>query len=161
VPSEHDDGDPEDSRIEQLLAGPGKSRRQCSREPSHERSAEHTAEHTAADPRTAMTDPARDREHDADDQAGLEHFTKDNDQRGEHRRLKLLDDQRTPGLLMEIVNKLVPTRRKRTNVYDAFAAGATTFSTLSDTLSNSIGVASRFFTLKTSDLFAGAWISAG
>jgi hypothetical protein len=34
-----------------------------------------------------------------------------------------LDDQRTPGLLMEIVNKLVPTWGKRTNFDDAFAAG--------------------------------------
>src|SRR5215470_19396130 len=35
-----------------------------------------------------------------------------------------LDDQGTPGLLVEIVHKLVSTWRKRANVDDAFAAGS-------------------------------------
>jgi hypothetical protein len=56
MPSEHNHGDPKDIRIEQLLAGTGKSRGQCCREHSHEKSAQHTTEHAAADPRAAMTD---------------------------------------------------------------------------------------------------------
>ena len=42
------------------------------------------ASDAAADPPAAAGDGARHRQHDADDQAGLEHFAKDDDQCGEH-----------------------------------------------------------------------------
>ena len=48
---------------------------------------EHTRDHAAADPPVAAGHGARHREHDADNQAGLEDFAENDDQRGKHEDL--------------------------------------------------------------------------
>ncbi len=42
------------------------------------------AQHPAANPAIAMRNGARHREHDADNQSGLEHLAKNNDQGSQH-----------------------------------------------------------------------------
>ena len=50
----------------------------------HRAGPEYAAPDPATDPPAALLDRARDRHHDADDQAGFDHFAKDNEQRTEH-----------------------------------------------------------------------------
>ena len=78
------------------------------------------------------------------------------------RRRASLHDQNAARRLVEIVEKLLAAGRQRADVDDATSLpAATTFSTRSETLSNSIAAKSRFLTCSANGLLAGACTSAG
>jgi len=84
VPGQHHDCEGEDQSVEQLLPHPGEQVRQRAGKGRDDAGEENPRQHAAADPLIAMRHRARDREHDADDQAGLEDFAENDDQCGNH-----------------------------------------------------------------------------
>ena len=79
-------------------------------------------QHAAADPLIAVRDRASHRKHDADDQAGLENFTENDDQRGKHNAALLHDQRAARGLLVVFVEKLVPAGFLRADIDDGVSA---------------------------------------
>src|SRR5215470_15046139 len=84
VPGQHDHSEAQNRCVEQLLPHAFEQLRQGAREGGNETSCQAAREDTAGDPTIAIFDRARDREHDADDQAGFEDLAKDDDERREH-----------------------------------------------------------------------------
>ena len=110
VPGEHHDGERQDRGVEHFLPHAGEQVRQGAGKGRDHAGRENAGEHAAGDPLIAMRHRARDREHDADDQAGLEDFTEYDDQCGNH-GVFLLYDQRPAGdLLVILVEELVAAR---------------------------------------------------
>jgi hypothetical protein len=84
VPGQHHHRDRQDERIEQFLPHAGEQVRQSPGKGRDDAGRQHARKHAAADPKIALRHRARNSEHDADDQAGFEHFAENDDQRGDH-----------------------------------------------------------------------------
>src|SRR5262249_28667687 len=84
VPHQHHDRDRQDRGVEQFLTGALEHLRDRAREGRDQASAEHAARDAERDPAAAPDDTLRCGHHDADDQPGLENFTKDDDECAEH-----------------------------------------------------------------------------
>ncbi len=111
VPHQHDDGDAEHAGIEQLLA----RALECVGDDAGKHRDDAGAEDAAADtdryPTAATGDAARCRHHDADDEAGFNHFAKDNDECAEHDLFR--DDHALGGGLMIFANEGIPAGLQR------------------------------------------------
>src|SRR5206468_858266 len=85
VPAQHEDGDPENAGVEVFLPGALESAGNRAGEDGHENGAGQSGRYAGPNPETTAGEPARRRQHDADDQAGFDRFAKDNDESGNHR----------------------------------------------------------------------------
>jgi len=84
VPAQHRHGGKEDGGVEQFLADALHQGSDLRGETGHDQRAEHTRGAAAEDPERAVRHAARGGHDDTDDEAGLEDFTKDDDQGCEH-----------------------------------------------------------------------------
>ena len=85
VPGQHHDGDDEDRGVEDFLADPRQGFADRAGKGGHERRADQPRQDARPDGEPAARKPPRYREHDADDQPGLDDLAKDDDERAEHR----------------------------------------------------------------------------
>ncbi len=122
VPGQHDHGDAEDCRVEQLLSHAREQLRQGTGERRDEAGRKRARQHPAADPAIAMRHRAGHREHDADDQSGFEYFAEHDDEGGQH-GYRLLHGQSAARLFVEVVIKFVASGFQRPHIDDALAVG--------------------------------------
>ena len=105
---------------------------------------------------------ARHRKHDADDQAGLEDFTENNEQRGEHGGPLTPPRARRSGLRVEVVEEIVAARLLSTDVDRGLAVAGNDLLDLQglalELHRGGVEIMSRVSTIGA---FAGALISAG
>ena len=80
VPGQHHHRDAEDRSIEHLLPHAFEELRQCAGKGRDQARRHAAGQHAAGNPAVAMRHRTCDREHDADDETGLENLAKDDDQ---------------------------------------------------------------------------------
>ena len=84
VPGQHDHGEREDARVEDFLAEASQGVGQRAGKDGDQRRPDQASCDAAGDPEAPARNATRHSEDDADDQAGLDHFTKDNYQSTQH-----------------------------------------------------------------------------
>src|SRR5581483_39684 len=160
VPTQHDHRDTEHARVEDLLAQPRGGGGQPLGEGSDDERTERAARDAIAHPQAAPMYAAGGGEHDAHDQGGFQDFAQDDDGGGEHGGYFATSVPLAVASWNSPMNLYVPGLSGPIRIVASLFPGMT-FSRLRSELSNSSGVASRFFTRSLNFFPAGTCSSVG